>query len=81
MGFQSATNSMTNTGYCTSGVLEEALHSTHLFHHLSKLGVLGEELLNLPHTGARPPGHTHCTARLLAKQLRPLGMIQLCESG
>ena len=73
--------SMTNIDYCTSGVLEESLHSTHLLHHLSKLGVLGEELLNLPHTGARPPGHTHCTTRLLAKQLRPLRVIQLCEGG
>ena len=58
---------------------KESLDSSHLLHHLSKLCVLGEQFLNFPLAGTRPPGHPAGSPRLLSEQLGPLRVIQLCE--
>jgi hypothetical protein len=62
----------------TTTTFEETLDATHLFHHLSKFGVLLEELLNLIRRHARSTGNPLNTP-LLLEQLGSFMTVELCK--
>lgn len=62
----------------TSLTLEESLYASHLLHHLSKLLVLGQKLIDLPNGHSRSSCHPLDPPRLSCKQPLSIQTVQLC---
>lgn len=56
---------------------KEAFDASHLLDHLGKLGVLGQQLLDISGDNSRPPSHPLDPVRLLTEQLGPIFTVQL----
>lgn len=56
---------------------KEAFDASHLLDHLGKLGVLGQQLLDISGDNSRPPSYPLDPVRLLTEQLGPIFTVQL----
>lgn len=56
---------------------KEAFDASHLLDHLGKLGVLGQQLLDISGDNSRTPSHPLDPVRLLTEQLGSIFTVQL----